>query len=503
MALDPNIILAGAAQPTVQMQTPLDTFMKGLSLRAMVNQDQSRQLQMQMQQQQLKQAQQSYQDQQNLRSLFASNANPNAQQIYAAGGPMAGMQIVKGMTEAQQAAANLQKTKGDIATQENDFLGKVAGAVRANNYSPDSIRQAFQLATNAGYGQHVQQIAAQIQANPASAKQIFDGLYQSAMSAKDQAATQAQMIAANARADQAKESARHNGVTEQQAATNAAEVARNNAFNNQAKVAELKIGQQNANANALRADIDQKTHSMALQALTPPTPNLAPGERDENFLKTLPPATALMVKAISDGRMDLSTGMLRTPVGQNLAAAVNRYDSSFDAGNAPARFALNKDFRSGKAAQNLRAIDTLAGHLNALQQSSDQVGGSDFKPLNWIESTATQAVGSPAIKAMNTNATAVFSDAAAVFKGQATEGEINRFAKDYNVASTPSERQAIITKVRDLVASRAQAMMDTYKAGMGRDLDTSQYKHLGDFLGTGKGTGPALSIQDYRKKYNY
>src|SRR5579875_3006760 len=99
--IDPSIVLAASQKP-ISLQGPLDTFQKYLSLRDMVNTAHMNQLQAQQQQQ-------AFQDQQSLRTLLQSNANPTAEQIYGAAGPTLGTSVIKGMTEAKQAAANLQK----------------------------------------------------------------------------------------------------------------------------------------------------------------------------------------------------------------------------------------------------------------------------------------------------------------------------------------------------------------------------------------------------------
>lgn len=464
MALNPSIILQPAANP-VQLQSPVDTFAKMLSLRELMARASGAELAQ-------KQQQQAYNDNQSLRQLFASNPAPTAQQIYSAAGPAQGTAVLRGMNEAQMAAGNLAKLRGDLANQENDFLGKVAGSVRANNYSPESIQQAFQLATNAGYGQHVQQIAAQIQANPASAKQIFDGLYQSSMSAKDQAAAQTAALTEQVKAEAAKEQARHNVANEQQAANTALETARNNAFNNKAKALEIqqgnvrnRISQQEANVAAKRADIEKARYGLDASMMG----TAGPAATGDAALQGLSPAMIAQVKAIADYKQPPYTRS--TGVGPSIMAKVHQYFPEYDATQYGAVNALRKDFTSGKSAQSMNALNTAIGHLGELKDSYDQLHNTGSIPFNELANWVKSKTDNGPLAAVNTNANGVALEINKAYGGNA-EGEVNAWRGSASNDAGPQQQKAVIGKAVTMLGKKIMAYRDQWnKTPLGKKGD--------------------------------
>jgi hypothetical protein len=93
-----------------------------------------------------------------------------------------------------------------------------------------------------------------------------------------------------------------------------------------------------------------------------------------DYLKQLDAGTANMVKALADGRKSFPSGSaLRAPYWQEMLAHVSNYDPGFDEVNYTGRSATRRDFTSGKAANNIRALNTAIGHLGHLEE---QIGGT-------------------------------------------------------------------------------------------------------------------------------
>jgi hypothetical protein len=93
-----------------------------------------------------------------------------------------------------------------------------------------------------------------------------------------------------------------------------------------------------------------------------------------------------MVKALADGRKSFPSGCsfaLRT--GRKMLSHVSNYDPGFDEVNYTARSATRRDFTSGKAANNIRALNTAIGHLGHLEEQIGGTASHGFTPLNAIE----------------------------------------------------------------------------------------------------------------------
>lgn len=219
MPLDPSIILQ--SQP-VKLQSPVDTFAKGLSLQGLMQQNQALGLENQ-------QRQQAISDDRDLRSLFQSNPNPSFADIYGTAGQH-GAAAAKSFMEAQALGLKLQKLHGDLAGQQAAYFGSLAGAIQHAGYTPQAIQQALGDAASRGpqYAAQAQQLGQQLlNAPPAQVKLMVDQLYQKAMTAKEQAAAAAQQLQASARqqmadaqSDNAKTNTRNANTQAQNADTN-------------------------------------------------------------------------------------------------------------------------------------------------------------------------------------------------------------------------------------------------------------------------------------------
>jgi hypothetical protein len=137
MALDPNIILQ--AQPTVQLQNPLDVAAKAMSMKALANQQQ-------LQGMQIQQSQNDLNDQQSLRDAFKNNVKTDASgnpsldkqgvlsDLYKSGNP-------KSMDYSQLwASQDLEKFK-----QQSEIAKQLAWSVRDEGTYQAVRQKAMQL----------------------------------------------------------------------------------------------------------------------------------------------------------------------------------------------------------------------------------------------------------------------------------------------------------------------------------------------------------------------
>jgi hypothetical protein len=188
-----------------------------------------------------------------------------------------------------------------------------------------------------------------------------------------------------------------------------------------------------------------------------------------DFLKTLDPSRASMVRALAEGRQGLPAGYsMRSPLGQQLLADVAQYDPSFDAANLPARVAARKAFTSGAQGKNITSFNTAIGHLGTLAEQSEKLDNSGFTLWNSLANAAETAAGDPRVTNFNTAKQAVVDELERAFKG--TGGnvhEIKQWEETLNSSRSPEQLRGAIKIAADLLGSRIGAMRDSYNEAMG------------------------------------
>ena len=196
----------------------------------------------------------------------------------------------------------------------------------------------------------------------------------------------------------------------------------------------------------------------------------------EDYLATLPGPLAAQVKALADGRRAFPTGSaLRSPQVQELVAAATQYDPTLDAANAATRVATRKDFTSGKAAQNITAMNTALGHLGSLSKAAAKLENRSFPLWNTVANMAEQATGDPRVKNFTLARNAVSNELMKVFRGTGgSVSEIEEWQNNIDSSDSPEQLHATITQATDLLRSRLEAMNDQYGRGMGKSGDPIQ-----------------------------
>ena len=193
------------------------------------------------------------------------------------------------------------------------------------------------------------------------------------------------------------------------------------------------------------------------------------------FLQALPPATAALVKSVANYQMDISkVTSLRSDQRQQLAQLVTQYDPTFDMTQYAARAAMRKSVTSGTYSQAINSANLVIQHLDALKNTVDGLGNTQFQPINAAKNAFAAQTGSTAIKQFNTTADAAASELAKVFKGTgvASEEEIKNWRSNLNVNDSPQQITAAIdTAVTQLLKSRLDTIATQYQAAMGKPAD--------------------------------
>lgn len=191
------------------------------------------------------------------------------------------------------------------------------------------------------------------------------------------------------------------------------------------------------------------------------------------FLSSLDPQLAAQVKGIAEGRLPYPTGMyLRTPQGQAIANAVNQYDPNMNASDYQARAGTLKDFTSGQAARNVTSLNTVMGHLDALNEAGKKLNNGRFTYLNQAENAVADAMGDPSVKTYKLTANAVADELEKAFRGTGGSLEgIRSWKAQIDTANSPEQMKAIVNQGIELLDSRINALGEQYNRGMKTNRD--------------------------------
>jgi len=200
-------------------------------------------------------------------------------------------------------------------------------------------------------------------------------------------------------------------------------------------------------------------------------PDVQAGQKNDQFLQTLPPATASQVKALVEGRLQVPSGAaLRSPYWQGLIQSAYKYDPTFDTVNYNARAKTRSDFTTGKAASQVNAINTVIGHLDNLSNAADNLHNTNYPMLNAAENFASQAVGRSNVTNFNVTRKAVADELTRVWRqAGGSEQDIQENLKNLNAANSPEQLHGAIATFGHLLQSKLSSLNEQYRQGMGTD----------------------------------
>jgi hypothetical protein len=189
----------------------------------------------------------------------------------------------------------------------------------------------------------------------------------------------------------------------------------------------------------------------------------------EDALAGVPAGMAQVVRQVANYSIPLPSGFaLRSPYWQKVLELASAYKPTFDAKEYPTRLSLIRDFKSGKAATNIRSLNTAIGHLETLQDAGKGLNNR----ANTFWNTAANfglstMLGDPGVVKFNTAATAVENELASLFKGTgATDQEIKAWRQSINSSASPAQIQAVISQAVELLGSRLGALRSQYEVGL-------------------------------------
>ena len=197
----------------------------------------------------------------------------------------------------------------------------------------------------------------------------------------------------------------------------------------------------------------------------------APMLTGDDYLKTLPPQTAAIVKSFDAGKQQVSPMFWRSKQGAQLEPILTQYNPEFDATNYSKRQATATAFAKGQQGNAVRSVNQAISHMGTLSQNIDSLNnfGGIATPLNYVVNNIEQATGDPrqgvyqqTVQALGGELNKAFAGSGA---GNVTEHEA--WKDTFPINASKDQQKAYLQNSTNLLAGAMHALDDQYKQGMG------------------------------------
>lgn len=219
----------------------------------------------------------------------------------------------------------------------------------------------------------------------------------------------------------------------------------------------------------------------------------------EDYLKTLPPNMASLVKKYAAGQLPVSPQMTRSTAGMQLLGAITQYDPTFDATNYQKRQQTASAFAKGPQGNAVRGANQALYHMGNLYQRTEDLGnlGGVATPLNKIINPVEEFFGDPRQGKFRQSAQAVASELRRVFAGAGggSLAELNKWEQSLPENASEEQQKAYIQNGLDLLRGGLDALNAQYQQGMGlnrnvTDLLSPQARKVYEKLQAGENPNP-------------
>ena len=212
----------------------------------------------------------------------------------------------------------------------------------------------------------------------------------------------------------------------------------------------------------------------------------------EDYLKTLPPATASLIKKYANGELAITPQMTRTPQGAQLLGAISQYDPTYDATNYQKRQQTATAFAKGKQADAIRGANQALYHMGNLYNRTEDLNNTNILPaivnpvVNYVEE---KGLGDTRQGKYRQSAQAVASELRRVFAGSGggSLAELTKWEQGFDPNAGEAQQKAHIQNGVDLLRGALGALNQQYHEGMGlnknvNDLLSPEARHVYESL---------------------
>lgn len=197
------------------------------------------------------------------------------------------------------------------------------------------------------------------------------------------------------------------------------------------------------------------------------------GKVGDEALAGMTDQDASTIKKMANYEWPVPPGGIRNPHQLDLLQKATLYDPSFSPSEYTIRQKTRMDYSSGKSYNNIRSLNTLAGHLGNLEQSSEALHNgwnptaNTFK--NWISANLK---GESAVPVFKSDVNAVTNELGQLLRGGAvTDQDAKRWNEAISSSQSPEQLKATIHEFASLAKSRLDALQQGYEGVMRKPSD--------------------------------
>jgi hypothetical protein len=179
-------------------------------------------------------------------------------------------------------------------------------------------------------------------------------------------------------------------------------------------------------------------------------------------------STDAMAKLVASDQMALS----QVPVKARgeVVRKATEIKPTFDAQQNDSEFkatqATERDFAAGKAASNVRSLNTALSHLHRLEEANQALNSGDLTALNKMANAYGKQTGDDKQAVFDAVATAVVGELGTTFKGAAaTDPEIHALRESLDKSFSKGVNSSVIKADAELIGGRLNALQSQYDEG--------------------------------------
>ena len=186
---------------------------------------------------------------------------------------------------------------------------------------------------------------------------------------------------------------------------------------------------------------------------------------------SLPDSVKPTIKAIIQGRFQMTGQMMRSEAGRKYLEAANAVDPTLDASNYAARAATAKAFAAGKPAEQITALNTAIQHMGELHKAANELNNTSVPLYNSAENyVQNKVLGDKRPTNFMMAAHPVAEELSRVFKGSnMSDAEVKQWQQSLSPDMSPDQIQGAMGIAQKLMDGRINALQDQYKRGTNRE----------------------------------
>src|SRR6185503_3889884 len=221
--------------------------------------------------------------------------------------------------------------------------------------------------------------------------------------------------------------------------------------------------------------------ALGLNTNAPAATKAAAGLSGDAYLQTLDPGVASQVKALAEGRLQISPQFTRTPQGSALIQMAMQYDPGTDQTTYSERNKTAQSFApGGKDGSAITNLNTAIHHAGQLSDAIDKLDNSNVLPglTNPVENYVGQKLlGQTTQGVYKQKADALASELRKVYAGGGggSLSELNEWQKSFDQNASKDQQKAYLQSGMELLLGALQAKQDAYQRGMGPRANFGQF----------------------------